>query len=365
MKILNMGTKYTIYDSSIDTYDLLPSKTYVVCYDQREGCFLVERENIEVTEKTYGEHLKKLDKVMSSFKEFDRSLGVILSGDKGIGKSVFAKLVCQEAVKTGLPVILVEACVPGIGSFIESIKQECVVLFDEFDKTFRSRRDDDDQAKLLSLFDGTSGGKKLYIVTCNELYGLNDYIVNRPGRFHYHFRFEYPTNEDIKDYLTDKLKPEHYGEIHNVIAFSQKISLNYDCLRSIAFELNNGTSFSEAVRDLNILNVNEEEYNVRIHFEGGKTLHHFRFRTNLFNNDGYYTWITMYDDGGRAVMDVKYDKNYIEFDREHLKVVIPKAGFTLDFDDYDEDGISKEYMTLKPLYLSFEKRRARSLHYAV
>ena len=46
---------------------------------------------MHVTEKAYGVHTEKLEKVMDSFKLFSRSLGVILSGDKGIGKSLFAK----------------------------------------------------------------------------------------------------------------------------------------------------------------------------------------------------------------------------------------------------------------------------------
>ena len=60
----------------------------------------------------------------------------------------------------------------------------------------------------------------MYIVTCNELRGLNDYIVNRPGRFHYHFRFEYPTAEAIREYLVDKIEKQFYGEIEKVIEFA-------------------------------------------------------------------------------------------------------------------------------------------------
>ena len=118
----------------------------------------------------------------------------------------------------------------------------------------------DDQAALLSLFDGTTGGKKLFIVTCNELYSLNSYIVNRPGRFHYHFRFDYPTPEDIREYLHDKLPEDKHGEIEKVVDFSRKTSLNYDCLRAIAFELDGGANFAAAVIDLNIMTTEDEEY---------------------------------------------------------------------------------------------------------
>ena len=171
------------------------------------GFFLEARTDLVVKEKVYGVHPEKADKVIAAFAMFERNLGVILSGDKGIGKSLFARVLSSKAVKTGYPVIIVDQFIPGIASYIESIDQEAVILFDEFDKTFGSIRpgenEADPQSGLLSLFDGTSDGKKLFIITCNSLYNLSDYLVNRPGRFHYHFRFDYPSSEDIREYLTD------------------------------------------------------------------------------------------------------------------------------------------------------------------
>ena len=91
-------------------------------------------------------------------------------------------------------------------------------------------------------------GKKLFIITCNSLDKLNDFLVNRPGRFHYHFRFGYPSVEDVQGYLMDKLDAAYRGEISKVVLFSQKVALNYDCLRAIAFELNMGLPFEQAIR---------------------------------------------------------------------------------------------------------------------
>ncbi len=366
MRALRTGGVYKICGDNLETFEKLPAYTYAVEYDQREGCYLVRHADICVTEKTYGVHNRKVNKVLTSFAIFERSMGVILSGDKGIGKSIFAKLLCERALKKGLPVIIVDACVPGISHFIESIDQECVILFDEFDKTFRSRNDNDEQAALLSLFDGTAGGKKLFIVTCNELYGLNDCIINRPGRFHYHFRFEYPTNDDIREYLRDKLKEEYYSEIDKVVAFSQKISLNYDCLRAIAFELNQGISFKEAANDLNILNINLEEYNIELYLSNGEILHHNRFSTNLYDNDGTYTWVTMYNDSEQSILDVMYDKRKVFYDVSLKSTVIYSDGLYLVFDDYDDEGsMKKNYNGVKPLYLLFDKCRGRNLHFAV
>lgn len=373
MKIIKSGYKYSVYDDSVCTYDELPVTTFDIGYSQQEGCFLVRRADIKVTEKSYGIQLEKAEKVLRSFESFQRSLGVILSGDKGIGKSMFAKIVCEKAISKGYPVIIVDACYPGIARFIESIDQRCVVLFDEFDKTYRSNRDNDAQSSLLSLFDGTTGGKKLFIVTCNELYGLNNFIINRPGRFHYHFRFDYPMAEDIREYLTDKLSPCYYKEIDKVVEFSRKISLNYDCLRAIAFELNNGSKFADAIADLNIMTTEEEEYKVYIHLDNGKSYHNLRYKTNLYDYDGAMTYICFYDDNGKFAVSAYFDKGTMKYDIAKGKIVVPASGIKIcdnKDDDYygedDDDVTTKSSVNdNKALYMTFVKRAAKNLHYII
>ena len=274
MHIVESGKRYRIFNNAITTYDQLPPKTYRVDYDPETRIFsLLEAHDFEIPEtKIYGQHLDKVKKVLNSMDKMNRNLGVILSGDKGIGKSLFSKCLGLKARKKGIPVILVNEYHEGIANFLEEIEQTVMILFDEYDKTFDEKKHNC-QAEMLSLFDGVSAGKKLFVITCNEIQSLSQYLINRPGRFHYHFRFLYPTADEIRDYMEDKLDKQYYDEIENVIAFSVRMNLNYDCLRSIAFELNNGLKFQEAINDLNIIRISQyENIKIIVEFENQATL---------------------------------------------------------------------------------------------
>ena len=286
MKAVQTGTTFKIYDDGLIIHDKLPSQVYQINFNPMSGPFLSKYSDIEVNEKIYGVHETKVNKVLNAYNQFQRNLGIILSGDKGIGKSLFAKLLAIECASRGLPVIIVSSYFPGIADYIASIEQEVMVMFDEFDKTF-SMKDGDTQAEMLTLFDGLAQGKKMYVITCNCLTGLNDYLVNRPGRFHYHFRFQYPTPDEIRQYLCDKLNKEYWEEIEKVVSFAAKVDVNYDCLRAIAFELNNGIEFEEAVLDLNIMNIQREHFNVVVHFESGQRIVQKNVGLDLFGSDEY------------------------------------------------------------------------------
>lgn len=286
MKAIQTGTTFKIYDDGLIIHDQLPSQVYQVNFNPLTGPFLSKYSDIEVNEKVYGVHEAKVNKVLNAYKQFQRNLGVILSGDKGIGKSLFAKLLAIECASRGMPVVIVSSYFPGIADYIASIEQEVMVMFDEFDKTF-SMKDGDAQAEMLTLFDGLAQGKKMYVITCNCLTGLNDYLVNRPGRFHYHFRFQYPTPEEIRQYLSDKLNREYWGEIEKVVTFAAKVDVNYDCLRAIAFELNNGIEFEEAVLDLNIMNIQKERFNIVVYFESGAKIVRKGIALDLFGADEF------------------------------------------------------------------------------
>lgn len=87
MKIIETGTTYKIYGEDLIVLENLPAQTYKVGFSKFTGFFLEKQANLEIKEeKIYGVHESKVRKVLSRFKNTNKNLGVILSGDKGIGK---------------------------------------------------------------------------------------------------------------------------------------------------------------------------------------------------------------------------------------------------------------------------------------
>ena len=365
MKAIKTGSTFKIYNDGLQTYDQLPAQAYSVRFDEMSGFFLERHNDLEIKEdKTYGVHDVKVNKVLKTFDMFNRNLGVILSGDKGIGKSMFANLLAIKAIEKNIPLIIVDSFIPGIASFLESIEQEVVVLFDEFDKTFGgikvSENSASAQASMLSLFDGVSTGKKLFVVTCNDLRGMNEYLLNRPGRFHYHFRFSYPTADEIRKYLQDKLDKQYWEEIDKVISFSYKVDLNYDCLRAIAFELNLGDTFENAIQDLNILNLSGSTYNTTLHFENGKEMKR-KWSINLFKKDAKET-IEFGD-----IIEASFKVSDCEFVFEKGMTIVPAEKIEVTYNGcYCTKEELEEAKKLKPTYISIEKREINnSIHYTM
>ena len=365
MKIIETGTTYKVYGEDLVVLDNLPAQTYKVGFGQFTGFFLEKQHDLDIKEdKIYGVHEEKARKVLDRFNESRQNLGVILSGDKGIGKSLFARLLAQKAIKNDMPVILVDDFISGIDDFLNSINDEVLVLFDEFDKTFAKSRDDDPQSKMLSLFDGTSFGKKLFVVTCNRYENLNEYLINRPGRFHFHFRFDYPNVDEVRDYLKDKLEEKYYSEINKVVLFSRKIKLNYDCLSAIALELNNGEVFEEAIKDLNIINTSERQnaYKITLFTEEGVIFTSSNTeRIDLFSGENNNIWV---EDSANNGVYINFKGNNAVYNNKVNNFVLLGDKFKVDYDeDYIDEKLRDMYKNLHYTYAEISLNYGNRIHY--
>ena len=352
------GHTYDLYFTDIKMYESLPADYYSVRYEERRGFYLEKQDPFVIKDtKVYGVNDIKISKVLNTFAKVNKNLGIILSGLKGMGKSLFAKQLAIQMVNNGYPVITVDRYIEGVEEFLKRMDQEVMILFDEFDKTFfdpeNTRGINDPQTYILGLFDGIDVGKKLFVITCNDIENLSDYIVNRPGRFHYHFTFDTPSKSDIIEYLNDNLSEDLEDRekvIQDLLKFDKFYSLNYDTLRSIVFELNNGYTLTETLDDLNIINQGYNTYTPIITYanEGHPvtTSKCERVRINILSNT--YSPAALYDfDTGSYYGGIKFNPSKLIVNSNDNFVIEPED-IVITSDDRDDD-INSITTTIKKL----------------
>jgi hypothetical protein len=194
---------------------------------------------------------------------------------------------------------------------------------------------------------------------------LNDYIINRPGRFHYHFRFDYPVNKEIEEYLKDKIAEEFYGEITKVVDFANKIPLNYDCLRAIAFELNCGVPFETAITDLNIVNIQNERYALIAVFNDGTKCTR-EDSIDIFSSDPTSRRFEIKD----FCFDLEFTPIDAHYSYEHGGNIIHAGNLDLTWcewyvDDDERDAFEALRKDKKVEYLLLRRKSDKTLHYMV
>lgn len=367
MNVVHSGDTFQIYGDALKTYTKLPAGTYEVCFNKFSGFFLTSHNDLVISEgKIYGCSEKKVQKVLTSFSKVDRNFGVILSGRKGIGKSLFARLLAVQARECEIPLILVTTYFPGIANFLSSIEQEVIVLFDEFEKTFADKDGVSPQEEMLPLFDGLDGGKKLFVVTCNEVNKLNTYLLNRPGRFHYHFMLTNPNPDEIREYLEDKLEEQYHPLIKKVVGFAANTNITYDILRAIAFELNNGYSFEETLVDLNISKEDAPRYDIVAELSDGSRWTCDNECIDMFSSEMHYYWLRE-PKTDKKLIRIDFEPADVGMDIESGEMVLdPELIDTfVDEDDFyldkPEDKAKYDYLcglTLKKV--AFVRRAARN-----
>lgn len=281
MQVIDDGKHLLVYSNGVKAFNDLPTKNnYSVEFeDGMNGVgFFLRRSNLfkKPNFKLYGNSLDMVDTVMDTFKSSDKSVGIILSGAKGTGKTIFSKMLSIKANQVGLPTVLVNSNKKGVSEFLSQIDQSCLVMFDEFEKKFQdslqSSGDSDNQNDLLSLFDGVLGGKNIYVITVNEIAELSPYLLNRPGRFMYAIRMAEPSLDDINQYLEDKLSKKvinRQEQIKQIVQFGLKFPLSYDILDTLVLQLNAGRLFKKALPSLNLMDFGDVSYNIKIIFENG------------------------------------------------------------------------------------------------
>jgi hypothetical protein len=260
---------------ALDLHETLPVGNYTVKFNEMGNFFYLEKiEDFTSPSRIYGNCVKHTSRIVNTFMSRPATTGVMLTGEKGSGKTLLSKNVSIELAKQDIPTIVINTSYHGdtFKQFVQSIDQPCVILFDEFEKVY----DSEDQEAILTLLDGVFPSKKLFMLTCNNKWRVDQHMRNRPGRIFYMIDFKGLDSGFITEYCEENLEAkEHISTIVSIASlFSQ---FNFDMLKALVEEMNRyGDTPQEA---LELLNAKPEfdggsKFNIEVVHDGKEIKEH-------------------------------------------------------------------------------------------
>lgn len=213
---------------------------------------LFEIEAVKPPNKIYGDVHRHVTRYFRTYERLKTNVGVMLLGQKGSGKTTTARCAIQTALQLGMPIIMVNTLIPGdaLVYLMESIEQNCVVIFDEYDKTYGKTKtseedchkvEHEDQNQILRILDGSvGGGKKLFFIIGNDPAKISEFLINRPSRVRYTQTFSLLPLEVLLPYVKDNLKDCTEIQLLHFKKYRELSCgvLNFDMMAALVDEMN-------------------------------------------------------------------------------------------------------------------------------
>ena len=241
--LLNDNQVSVINADSIQLVKQVPIGIYKTCFSPRSGTYL-EKTQLKLSHgKIYGESQSIANHIVTAYKKNpkEKNLGVLLSGGRGLGKTLTTRLVIEQ-LKDEYPIITISEYTSDLSDFLTNISG-CVILMDEFEKFMSGKATKEEgsmtkQESLLSIFDGNTNNKgNLFLLTVNEVNKLDENLLSRPGRIRYNFKYNSESGDVIRAYCEDNLdRKELIPEIVTVLSSARYVSM--DIISAFVQELN-------------------------------------------------------------------------------------------------------------------------------
>lgn len=231
-------------------YSLIPGKIYALKQNRDYDMYLEEDKDFEFPEKYYlsDDDTKFMNKVVSMYNTTKKlTLGTLLSGMKGSGKTLMAKKI---AAMSGLPIIVIDSSVHSddIEGFFAKIHDDVCVIMDEIDKYWNTRY-------LLGFLDGVKPTcKKLLLCTCNNEKEIDEYLNDRCSRIRYKKKFDCLTKDAVLGILTDSIGDTEKAKSATEFIYNHINVISYDNVITFGEEIINSPeeSYESILADMNI-----------------------------------------------------------------------------------------------------------------
>ena len=290
---------------------MIEPAVYKIKKEGKDYVLVFEEEFFTTPEKLYGDMGKHAEYFWNAYTRTDQSMGVLLTGASGSGKTVLTSVIANLGIMNKMPVVLVSEIQADINliRYIDGLRN-VIVLLDEFGKVFNMNLQD----KALTMLSSGGSDKKLFLITENNTRDVSNLILNRPGRVRYHIDYIRLDEKVFNEYCNDfDIEPEFYNELESKYKTSPIFSFDHLSALVTEHQHNRKASFDELLEVLNLgllskpkMLILSSVYDLKDNKD--KEFHPFSTELKNFNNGGYY-WIRLKDAMGEVKINVKCVSN--------------------------------------------------------